>query len=118
MPALHHPPADALRARLAVQLRATMKARDQITVATLRSVLAALDNASAVAETTAHVPVIGLSGDVPRAELTVQDIDRILKAETTEREIAAADYQRRGLEDGAARLRAEIAIIARIVAGE
>jgi uncharacterized protein YqeY len=111
-------PADALRARLAVQLRVAMKARDQITVATLRSVLSALDNAGAVAETRAHVPVVGLSGDVPRKDLTAQDIDRLLAAETTEREIAAADYQRRGLEDAAARLRAEIAIIVRIVAGE
>jgi uncharacterized protein len=107
-----------LRARLAAQLRAAMKAHDQIRVATLRSVLSALDNAGAVAETTAHVPVIGLSGDVPRRELTVQDIDRVLAAETTEREIAAADYERRGLNEGAARLRAEIAIIARIVVGE
>jgi uncharacterized protein YqeY len=118
MPALQHPPADLLRTRLAAQLRAAMKARDQITVATLRSVLSALDNAGAIAETAAHVPMIGLSSDVPRTELTTQDIDRVLAAETREREVAAADYERRGLGEGAARLRAEIAIIARIVVGE
>ena len=104
-------PAEALRRRLADDLRAAMKARDAVAVATLRALLSAIDNAGAVTETKAHVPVVGLSGDVPRRELTRADLARVLAAEAAEREAAARDYEQRGLQEAAERLRAELAII-------
>jgi uncharacterized protein YqeY len=104
-------PAEVLRRRLASDLRAAMKARDVVAVATLRSLLSAIDNAGAVSETKAHVPVIGLSGDVPRKDLTRADLGRVLAAEASEREAAARDYEQRGLQEAAERLRAELAII-------
>ena len=112
------PPADALRERLAGALSTAMKDRDTIAVATLRCLLSALDNAGAVAETKEHAPVFGRSGDVPRRELTLADIERVFAAEAVERETAAADYERRGLREGAERLRAELAIIARFGPGD
>jgi uncharacterized protein YqeY len=39
-------PADATRERLAIELRAAMKARDGVAVAVVRSLLSAIDNAS------------------------------------------------------------------------
>jgi uncharacterized protein YqeY len=108
-------PVEALRERLAVELRGAMKARDALAVATLRSLLSALDNAGAVAVTKAHTPVFGLSGDVPRRELTADEVEAVLVAEADERAAAAADYERRGLREGAERLQAELAIIARFL---
>jgi uncharacterized protein YqeY len=111
-------PADLLRERVAGELRAAMKARDAVAVATLRSLLSALDNAGAVAETKAHVPVFGRSGDVPRRDLTAKDIELVLAAEAAERETAADDYALRGLREGADRLRAELRIIERFFSSE
>ena len=106
---------EALRERLAGELRAAMKARDAVAIATLRSLLSAIDNASAVAETSAHVPVFGRSGDVPRRELTIPDIERVLSGEAAERTAAVDDYERRGLREGVDRLRAELGIIMRFL---
>lgn len=111
-------PADLLRERLAGDLRVAMKARDTLAVATLRSLLSALDNAGAVTETKAHAPVFGRSGDVPRRDLTAEDIKQVLAAEAAEREAAADDYERRGLRDGANRLRMELRIIERFFSVE
>ena len=105
-------PAEALRERLTSDLRAAMKHRDPVAVATLRCLLSALDNASAVTETREHAPVFGRSGDVPRRELTPADIEQVFAAEAAERAAAVADYDRLGLQEDALRLRAELAIIA------
>ena len=107
-------PAEVLRAYLGAELRGAMKARDTVAVATIRSLLSALDNAGAVIETPAHAPVFGRSGDVPRRELTAADIEQVLAAEAEERRVAADGYERRGRRDDAARLRAELAFIAKL----
>jgi len=108
-------PAEALREGLASELRTAMKARDTVAVATLRSLLSALDNASAVTQTSAHRPVFGPSADVPRRELTTVDVESVLSAEAAERETAADDYERRGLREAAERLRVELGIIRRFL---
>jgi uncharacterized protein YqeY len=110
------PPAAALRDRLAGELRAAMKARNAVAVATLRSLLSALDNASAVDQTLDHRPVFGRSGDVPGRKLTSADVDGVLRAEAAERAAAADDYEQRGLHEGATRLRMELQIITRLLA--
>jgi len=102
-----------LRARLSNDLRAAMKARDAIATPALRSLLAALDNGSAVPVTSAHVPVFGRSGDVPRKVLTERECRVILQAEANNRTAAIIEYEQRGRHDEAAQLRAELAIIAR-----
>jgi uncharacterized protein YqeY len=106
-------PAALLRTRLATDLRAAMKARAASSVTTLRCLAAALDNAGAVKQTDAHVPSFGRSGDVPRKSLTQDELLTLLRHEIAARRAAAIEYQRFGRPDDAARLQAELIVIAR-----
>lgn len=106
-------PGDApLRARLQDALRLAMRAREAPAVSALRTALSALDNAGAVAQTAAHVPVEGLSADVPRRELTEGEAVALLQAEADERREAMETYRRLGRDPEANRLRAELAALA------
>ena len=107
-------PAEAARERLAAALKAAMKARDHPTVAVARSLLSALDNKSAVPLSDHPTPMFAASAEAPRHDPTPAEISQVFATEAAEREAAAADYDRRGLPAEAARLRAEIAIIARL----
>ncbi len=107
-------PAEAARAGLAAALKAAMKARDQATVAVARSLLSALDNKSAVPLVDRRAPMFAASAEAPRHDPTEAEIAQVFDAEVAERAAAAADYDRRGLSAEAARLRAEIAIIAQL----
>jgi uncharacterized protein YqeY len=108
--------AELIRARLGGDLLHAMKSRDSIATSTLRSLLAALDNASAVPVSTPLVPVFGRSGDVARRILSAADCEGILETEARTRRVAATEYERLGRHDEAARLRAELAVIERYVA--
>ncbi len=56
--------------------------------------------------------VVGVgAGDVDRRDLTEQDISGIVRAEITERESAAAQYEAIGQKDRAERLLAEAAVL-------
>ena len=103
----------ALRARLAADLRVALKARDAVAIPVLRSLIAALDNAGAVPTDGRYTPVFGLSGDVPRRDLSSTDIAGLLAAEAAERRAAIAAYESGGRQDAADRLRVELLIIAR-----
>ncbi len=106
-----------LRHQLGTDLRQALKARDAIAVSALRSLLAALDNASAVPITEAHVPTIGRAGDLPRRQITARDSEAILRAEADALTAAANEYDRLGRPDESARKRAELAIVARYLEG-
>jgi uncharacterized protein YqeY len=105
--------AGALRQQLNGDLILAMKAKDTIAICALRSVLSALDNASAVPASTVAAPVFGRNGDVPRRDLSDIDCQSIISAEVRARALAAEEYTRLGREDAAARLRAEQAVIER-----
>ena len=105
--------AGSLRRQLNTDLLLAMKAKDTIAVSTLRSVLSALDNASAVPASTVAAPVFGRNGDVPRRDISDTDCQRIISAEVSARALAAKEYTRLGRDDVATRLRAEQAIIER-----
>jgi uncharacterized protein len=100
-----------LRKRLTAALPTAMKARDAAAVSALRSALAAIDNAAAVepAEESGHgLPAIGLGvTEVPRRDQDHAEIERIVRAEITDRTAAAAEYDGLGRTDRADRLRAE-----------
>ena len=102
-----------MRARLNSDLLAAMKSRDTIATATLRCLIGALDNGSAVPLTSDHVAVYGRSGDVPRKDLSETECNNILSAEAQSRRIAVAEYERLGRVEQATRLQAELAVIAR-----
>jgi uncharacterized protein len=108
----------ALRQRLRDALPAAMKARDRVAVAALRSALAAIDNAEAVGGTGAkgmaieQSPVGVGAAELPRRELTAEQVEEIVRAEVAEREAAALGYERGGHADRAAQLRNEIRVLA------
>jgi len=104
-----------IREQMKADLVQAMKARESLTVATLRSVLGAIDNAEAVPVTEPTLPVepvIGKSNEVPRKLLSANDIRQILVRERNERQAASLEYAGLGQEAAAERLRREAAIIA------
>ncbi|WP_431681780.1 GatB/YqeY domain-containing protein [Kitasatospora sp. KL5] len=108
-----------LRPRLRAALTAAMKARDRVAVDALRPTLAALDNAEAVERPEGAdrnlavelIPVGAGAAEVPRRELTEEQIVGIVRAEASERSEAAEAYERAGRADRAERLRAEAAVL-------
>ena len=107
--------AAALKDRLRADLKAALQGRDSGKVGILRTLIAALDNAEAV-----QVEQTGYqsrkfgdpSGEVARRELDGDAIDGVLGAEVASRLSAAADYEKHGRMEDAARLRLEAALVA------
>ncbi len=106
---------DALRANLSAELRAALKQRDALHIKTLRALLHAMDNASAV-PTPAGLPsrYTGPS-EVPRRELTLDDVRALFRAEMLAGERAALELERAGAPERAAELRAQAALMAQLV---
>lgn len=112
------PAADTLKARIRSDLTSAMKARDSAQASLLRVLLAALDNAEAVPIGTAHERYQERafgdpSAEVPRLVLSVEDVTALVAREQAEREAAAADFERLGRPNDAARLQQEAGWIAR-----
>lgn len=107
--------------RLRNDLTAALKARDPVTVAALRSALAALENAGAIevpasrAEGTEHIagttPGVGAT-DAARRVLSEHDARAILRSQVEEHRRAADEYVRVGRHDIAERRRSEAAVLA------
>jgi len=116
---------EAIRDRLHRALRDAMRARDSVAASALRSALAALDNAGAVAPapapTAASGPhfagtVAGLgAAEAPRRGLAAGEAERIVRAEIAEREAAAASYEEAGHGEQASRLGQEARILASVL---
>jgi uncharacterized protein YqeY len=109
-----------LEQRLRRALTPAMKARDTTAVSALRTTLAAIANAEAVAVPTppptggliagAHV---GLgAGEATRRVLSGEQVASIVRAEIDERRTAAAEYTHHGQTDEAARVTAEADVLA------
>jgi len=105
-----------LREQMKVDLIQAMKARQSATVATLRSVLAAIDNAEAVPvsdESTMPVePVMGKRNEVPRKLLSAHDIQQIIQNEVDERRENGLKYAQLGRKAEAERLQTAAALLA------
>ena len=104
---------DDVRERLRAALRTAMKERDRATIPVLRSTLAAIENAEAVehdgravVEDAARAGAGGGlgAGEAERGEVGEQ---AVLAREIEERRTSAAEYERLGRAEEAARLRAE-----------
>jgi uncharacterized protein YqeY len=114
-----------MRADLRRDLTIAIRQRDAVAVSALRTALAAIENAEAVHPTGADVAprtgpspvagsVLGLgAGDVPRRDLTDEDVRRIVRGERAELLAAASVYERRGQAERAERLRAESRVLDR-----
>ena len=110
--------AKAMRARLRADLQAAMRRRDSLAASTLRGLIAALDNAQAVAldlsgPASPPRPFGDGTGEVPRRALSAADVTRALDAERAARLSAAAEMARLGRIADAERLNAEAALIVR-----
>ena len=88
--------ASVIRSRLNGDLLHAMRLRDLIATGALRSLLAALDNASAVPEGEASVSIFRRSSDVPRRALSAKECESILRNEAHSRLFAVAQYERLG----------------------
>jgi uncharacterized protein YqeY len=108
--------AAALKERLRADLKAAMQARATDEVRLLRTLIAALDNAEAVAVAQdKYVPrPFGDPGaEVPRLELDDEAVNGLLASEIGTRLAAAGDYDRHAKCEEAERLREEAGLIER-----
>ena len=108
--------ATALKERLRADLKAAMQAKATDEVRLLRTLIAALDNAEAVAEPPKRFGSRQFgdpSGEVARREIGALALDALLNAEIDARLAAAEDYDRHKQDAEATRLRQEAELIAR-----
>jgi GrpB-like predicted nucleotidyltransferase (UPF0157 family) len=99
-----------LRARLSADLLTAMKTHDKPNIATLRCLLAVLDNAGAQ-----DPKAFGSATEVPRKSLTMSDLQTLMNDEVKFRRKAIIEYERGGRHQDAARLRAELVLVSRYV---
>lgn len=115
----------SLRLRMRRALPEAMRARDKAAVSALRATLAALDNAEAVplgesgprSLALERSPVgVGVT-EAARRELGEPEVVEIVRAEAAERLDAAAQLTAPAHVERAARLRAEAAVLLRLLEG-
>lgn len=100
-----------------------MRARDKVSVSALRSALAAMDNAEAVPVGSAELQVLAIeqaavgvgATEAARRELSEQHITGIVRAEADERLALAAQFTSPAQADRASQLRAEAAVLLRLL---
>jgi len=110
---------DEWKALLRAALRDAQRARATESIAVFRETLAAIDNAEAVDGGGTRVgglaieatPVGVGAADLPRRELTEDDVRAIVRAEIEDRLRAADGYAEVGREDRAETLRAEAGVL-------
>jgi uncharacterized protein YqeY len=102
-----------------------MKARDRVAATVLRSTLAAIDNAEAVDRPVSvdgqlaieRIPIGAGVTEVERLALTESQVERIVRTELAERRMAMHAYDQAGRHEHASRLREEISVLSRYIAG-
>lgn len=105
-----------LQQRLKESFSAALKARDGVATAALRSALAAIDNAAAVDASAGSRPTLGVgTREVERKDLSAADVREIVRREVSDREAAATEYESRSRLDQARRLRAEAAVLMKLL---
>jgi len=110
--------AEPMRERLQADLRAALKARNKQSVSVLRALIAAIDNAGAIALEAGGAPANprlpggsqyvvtgGGQSEAARKPLSAQDIDTLLVREAGERRTAADQVARHGKHEEADALR-------------
>lgn len=113
--------AESLRSLLRADLVATIKMRKTDTTSALRSAIAAIDKAEAVAaptspEVATSKTIAGAragvgSTEVERRDLSIAEVQALLSDQMAECEAAAELYASRGQQDAASRLRREADIL-------
>jgi uncharacterized protein len=120
--------AGTVRERVSLALRESLRARDGVASAALRSALGAIGNAEAVSvdaipaagASSAHLAgaAAGLrAADVPRRVLSEEQVAAIVRAEITDREESAEQYASAGHADRAELLRSQARVLEAQLAG-
>ena len=116
-------PPPGLRERMGAALTASMRARDRVAVAALRSALARVSNAEAVHIDTApragalhDAPVGAGAADAPRRELTEADVRALVEDEVAEHDGAAQHLTEVGRPDEAAVVTAQADVLRQLLA--
>lgn len=99
-----------IRGDLEKALRTT---RDRVEISTLRTLIAAVENATAVDIEPTSEPKLGLGHDQPRRALSDEDVAGIIIAERDELVDAATRYRDLGLKDEVADLESRARIVER-----
>ncbi len=102
-----------VRNRIKADLLRAMKSGHKADVITLRTLIAAIDNAEAIPLDEPLPPTIGRSNDVQRKLLGAQEIQQILQHEVDEHRAAITEYARLGLSKQVETLTAAIELIQR-----
>jgi len=102
-----------MRARIAQELHVAMKTRNGSRVAALRSLAAALDNATAVPLPSRVLP--NEKREVPRKALSLEDVRAVLLREIAERRDAVFTLRAHGCFDEVAAVEAEIEVLEQYV---
>lgn len=100
---------ERLRVHIAQELRIAMKARNSSRVAALRSLAAALDNATAVPIPSGILPNDKV--EVPRKALLLEDVRAVLMREIAERRNAVFTLRAHACFEQAAAVEAEIEVL-------
>ena len=101
--------------RLKGDLAAALRDRDRETAGVLRVLVAAIDNAGAIAAG----PALGMEGsaEAPRRPVTEDEVQAILRGEAEELRDAIAGYTAHGRDDAAEPLRSRLAVVERYLEG-
>lgn len=102
-----------IRQQISYDLFEAIKSRQTEIIPTLRTLLGEIANAEAVETDTDFVPMAGRSNDVPRKQLSDDDIRRILQTEADHHREAIAEYESAGRPEAAEPLRLGLKIIDR-----
>jgi len=102
-----------MRARIAQELHVAMKTRNGSRVVALRSLAAALDNATAVPLPYRILP--NEKHEVPRKALSLEDVRAVLLREIGERRDAVITLRAHGCFDEVAAVEAEIEVLEQYV---
>ena len=111
-----------IQTRIRAALKQAMIDRDRSAVDLLRTVLGAIDNATAVASAGSGLAIeaspIGVgASDVPGRSLSDDEIVKILEAEATERDEAAVVYRTNRQDERARRMEEEATLIRSFLPG-
>jgi len=94
-----------------------LRNRDPVEISTLRTVIAAVENATAVDVETSTQPKLGLGHDQPRRALSDEDVTRIIRSERDELVDAATRYRELGLVEEVVDLERRARIVERYLPG-
>lgn len=98
--------------RLKTDLIVAMRDRDSLRVRTIRSLISAVDNAGAVpVDSDRYEPKIGLGHDVPRRQVTDEEIREMLGHERDDLLQAASEYRTHGQNERAGELEIRAGIV-------